>query len=91
MSNLPANWSQTKIGDLCKLVNGMAFKPSEWGQSGLPIVRIQNLNRPDAPFNFFDGPVAEKFLVEKAICCLLGLAHRERRLALIYGTAQMLF
>lgn len=63
MSKLPANWSQTKVGELCQLVNGMAFKPSDWTLSGLPIVRIQNLNRPDAKFNSFDGPVAEKFLV----------------------------
>jgi type I restriction enzyme S subunit len=64
MNPVPVNWVETKIGELCDLVNGMAFKPSDWGSSGLPIVRIQNLNRPDAKFNFFNGPVAEKFIVE---------------------------
>ncbi len=33
------------------LVNGRAFKPSDWSTVGLPIVRIQNLNDRSAPFN----------------------------------------
>jgi type I restriction enzyme S subunit len=64
MSQLPSGWSFSKIGHLCELVNGRAFKPSDWGSSGLPIVRIQNLNRSDAKFNFFAGPVQEKFLIK---------------------------
>jgi type I restriction enzyme S subunit len=64
MSELPSGWAQTIIGDLCVLINGRAFKPSDWTSSGLPIVRIQNLNRSDATFNFFDRAVDEKFLVE---------------------------
>ncbi|WP_083841507.1 restriction endonuclease subunit S [Bradyrhizobium sp. STM 3843] len=59
----PEGWVSTKIGDLCHLVNGMAFKPSDWSKKGLPIIRIQNLNRPNATFNYFDGPVRERFLV----------------------------
>lgn len=64
MSKLPAGWARTKIGDLCNLVNGRAFKPSDWVSVGLPIIRIQNLNRPEATFNYFDGSVDEKFLVQ---------------------------
>ncbi|WP_420392107.1 restriction endonuclease subunit S [Acuticoccus sp.] len=44
-------------------MNGKAFKPSDWTETGLPIVRIQNLNNPDAPFNRSDGEVAAKFHV----------------------------
>lgn len=61
---LPVSWTNAPIGELCNLINGMAFKPSDWSVSGLPIIRIQNLNRPDAEFNYFDGQVAEKFVVE---------------------------
>src|SRR5688572_23933555 len=64
MSELPRGWAASQIGELCVLVNGRAFKPSDWGDTGLPIIRIQNLNRPDAPFNHFNGPVHEKFLVK---------------------------
>lgn len=46
---------QIAIGELCALVNGRAFKPSEWAESGLPIVRIQNLNDETASFNYFQG------------------------------------
>ena len=49
------HWQSLPIGSLCQLLNGRAFKPSEWTQHGLPIVRIQNLNNEDKQFNYFDG------------------------------------
>jgi type I restriction enzyme S subunit len=55
MSQLPPNWLRAPIGSLCDLKNGRAFKPAEWSQDGLPIVRIQNLNNASAPFNRFKG------------------------------------
>lgn len=64
MNRLPSGWAATQIGELCSLVNGRAFKPDDWTEVGLPIIRIQNLNRPDAAFNHFNGPVQEKFLVK---------------------------
>lgn len=64
MSNLPGGWVMTTIGAIADLINGRAFKPSDWTRDGLPIVRIQNLNRTDAPFNHFRGPVAERHLVQ---------------------------
>ncbi len=51
------------IGELCSLINGRAFKPSEWRTEGLPIIRIQNLNDHNRPFNRYCGTVAQKFLV----------------------------
>lgn len=61
---MPRNWASVRIGHALELVNGRAFKPSDWTQSGLPIVRIQNLNNPYATFNCFDGDVKEKFLID---------------------------
>jgi type I restriction enzyme, S subunit len=58
-----AGWAETTIGEICHLVNGRAFKPSDWTEDGLPIVRIQNLNRADASFNHYSGPVEDKFLI----------------------------
>ncbi len=60
----PKGWPQIRIGDSLQLINGRAFKPSEWSKSGLPIVRIQNLNNPDAPFNYYEGTLPEKFLLD---------------------------
>ncbi|CAN5488131.1 restriction endonuclease subunit S [soil metagenome] len=43
------------------LINGTAFKPTEWSEEGLPIVRIQNLNNSQAGFNKYSGQRPEKF------------------------------
>ena len=44
-----------KVSEICDLINGRAFKPEDWDTTGLPIVRIQNLNNESAPFNYFSG------------------------------------
>jgi type I restriction enzyme S subunit len=62
--SLPENWIKSPIGDLCTLVNGRAFKPTEWTASGLPIIRIQNLNNPKASFNRYDGDYNQRVLIE---------------------------
>lgn len=57
-----------KIGEVCDLINGRAFKPTEWvekSESALPIIRIQNLNNEKADFNYFSGEVQEKNVVRK--------------------------
>ena len=51
-------WKTKKLGETSTLHNGRAFKPTDWSNSGLPIVRIQNLNNPTLPFNYYDGEVA---------------------------------
>ena len=61
---VPKNWTFIRLGQALELVNGRAFKPSDWTQTGLPIVRIQNLNNPSAAFNRHDGDVKEKFLID---------------------------
>jgi len=62
--DLPSNWLWVRIGDHLELVNGMAFKPTDWQQAGIKIVRIQNLNRLDAPFNYCDpNHVRDRFLI----------------------------
>jgi type I restriction enzyme, S subunit len=58
---LPIGWAMSPIGNLCTLNNGRAFKPTEWSDKGLPIVRIQNLNKETATFNYFDGDFEEKY------------------------------
>jgi type I restriction enzyme S subunit len=65
MSVVPKTWKRKTIGSLCELINGRAFKPTDWGQTGLPIVRIQNLNNAEAKFNYFDGnDVRSRFLID---------------------------
>ena len=61
---VPDNWALIKLGQAVDLTNGRAFKPSDWTPTGLPIVRIQNLNNPLASFNRYDGDVKDKFLID---------------------------
>jgi len=62
--DVPSNWALVRLGEAMDLINGRAFKPSDWTQEGLPIVRIQNLNNASAPFNRFDGDVRPRFLID---------------------------
>lgn len=52
---IPSSWAWTKVGNITVLYNGRAFKPSDWTEGGLPIVRIQNLNDQNAPYNRYNG------------------------------------
>ena len=60
---LPKGWEWRKLGDVAEYINGMAFKPTDWGNSGLPIIRIQNLNGSDE-YNYFSGEVKDRYLVK---------------------------
>lgn len=44
-SDLPAGWTQRTLYELATYQNGRAFKPSETGSEGLPVVKIAELNR----------------------------------------------
>jgi type I restriction enzyme S subunit len=64
MSSSKQNWHSIKLGDVAQYINGKAFKTSEWSDSGLPIIRIQNLNNPISSHNLCDLEVDDKFHVE---------------------------
>lgn len=51
------------LGTVAQYVNGRAFKPDEWEEKGLPIIRIQNLTNPDAKYNYTSAEFEEKYLV----------------------------
>lgn len=57
------NNMKVKIKDLCEAINGSAFKPTEWSENGLKIVRIQNLNGSEV-FNFYNGNIEKKVLID---------------------------
>ena len=60
-SELPEGWVSANVSDICQLINGRAFKPSDWSDKGLPIIRIQNLNNVKAKFNYCDFEVGSKY------------------------------
>ena len=61
---LPEGWEKTTLGEIATYVNGRAFKPIEWSKTGTPIIRIQNLNNPNAEYNYYDGNIEEKYHIE---------------------------
>ena len=61
---IPEEWDVRTIGEMFRLINGCAFKPDDWKPSGIPIIRIQNLNDPSAEFNYSQMPVPERNCIE---------------------------
>jgi len=55
--------NMTSLGEVALFINGAAFKPEDWGDSGFPIIRIQNLTDESKPFNRTTRTVAEKLQV----------------------------
>ena len=49
---MPPGWCAVALGDTGVFVNGLAFKPTDWGKSGRPIIRIQNLSGVSGDYNF---------------------------------------
>ncbi len=53
------------LGEVASYVNGYAFKPSDWGTDGLPIIRIQNLSGSGDQFNYYAGDYPEQIEINK--------------------------
>lgn len=60
---LPMGWVAARVNDTGLYINGLAFKPSDWKASGLPIIRIQNLSDDSREFNYAQGEFADEVVV----------------------------
>ena len=58
------SWINRTLGEILTFQNGRAFKKAEWSDEGLPIIRIANLSRKDAPFNHFKGEFEDKIFIQ---------------------------
>ena len=52
-----------RLGDLATYINGYAFKPADWGDTGLPIIRIQDLTGNSYQLNRYDSEYPERIEV----------------------------
>jgi type I restriction enzyme, S subunit len=43
LGDIPEGWHVGKLGDITRVINGRAYKQTEFREEGTPIVRIQNL------------------------------------------------
>jgi type I restriction enzyme S subunit len=64
IGNVPKEWEVVRLKDVADYINGYPFSPKDWKDKGLPIIRIQNLNDPNAEFNYFEGDIEDKYIVE---------------------------
>ena len=65
VNGMPEGWSVKSMDDIADYLNGYAFKPSDWGKSGKPIIKIKELNEgisKDTPRNTGDV-IPEKYSV----------------------------
>ncbi|NAR16967.1 restriction endonuclease subunit S [Acinetobacter haemolyticus] len=53
------------LGDVADFINGVAFKPEDWGTEGKPIIRIQNLNDPSKEYNYTHREVKDTNIARK--------------------------
>ncbi|MCL6479226.1 MAG: restriction endonuclease subunit S [Peptococcaceae bacterium] len=56
-------WKKTTLGQMADYINGYAFKPSDWQKSGLPIIRIEQMNNPNADCDYYPGTISQKYLL----------------------------
>lgn len=52
-----------KVGDVATYVNGFAFKPTDWSDNGIPIIRIQDLTGNSYQANRYNGEYDKKYEV----------------------------
>ena len=65
IGEIPGEWEVSKMKYIGTYINGYAFKPSDWQNSGKPIIRIQDLTGSISNSNYYNGDLEEKYLVKK--------------------------
>jgi type I restriction enzyme S subunit len=59
------SWQKCRLGDVCRVIPGYAFKSSDWQNSGIPVVKIKNI-RDDNTVDLSETDcVAESLLSQK--------------------------
>ncbi|MFD0705435.1 restriction endonuclease subunit S [Alloscardovia venturai] len=54
---------RVKLGDVATYINGYAFKPEDWADNGVEIIRIQNLTGKSREINYYEGDFDSKYEV----------------------------
>jgi type I restriction enzyme S subunit len=63
IGEIPDNWGVTKMKYVGDYLNGYPFKPTDWGDEGRLIIRIQNLTEGRGSENFYSGEIDPKYIV----------------------------
>ena len=65
IGQIPKEWKLATLKQIGTYINGYAFKPEDWTDSGKPIIRIQDLTGSMGSPNFYNGELDSKYLVSK--------------------------
>jgi type I restriction enzyme S subunit len=76
------NWTTVRIGDMCEIKNGYAFKSKDFASSGVPVIKIKNV-KPNqiigSDFSYIPETIAEeksKWLIRKGDILLTMTGNR---------------
>ena len=59
-------WNFVELGEIANYINGYAFRPKDWTEEGIPIIRIQNLTGSSDKVNKTQKlGIPSKYLIEK--------------------------
>src|SRR2546430_465873 len=64
VQRIPLGWAPATVGTIADYINGLAFKPSDWGAKGRPIIRIQNLTGQSDHLNLTIRAVDPAYIVQ---------------------------
>lgn len=56
---------RVRLGDVATYINGYAFKPTDWSETGVPIIRIQDLTGNSYQLNRYNGKYDPKYEITK--------------------------
>lgn len=65
VDGVPEGWASMAMNDIAEYINGYAFKPSDWGAKGKPIIKIKEMGSgitADTPRNRGEG-IPAKYIV----------------------------
>ena len=64
LGDIPSHWEVVPLFALANYVNGAVFKPADWSDEGIPIIRIQNLTGLSDTYNYFRGAKPRHYRVK---------------------------
>lgn len=65
IGDIPKSWKISKMQYIANYYNGYAFKPTDWCDAGLQIVRIQDLTGSNDSPNYYDGILPDRYRIRK--------------------------
>ena len=60
LGRIPKSWEVTELKNTTEVINGRAYKLTEWEDSGIPVIRLQNLTQKGGKFYFSNLKLPEK-------------------------------